>query len=70
MIYLKTYENYNTKYKQLDIEQFNNLLKENCKNFSLTNDQLFRSDKLYGGYFLHFDMDLNVGQILLAFLYL
>ena len=31
MIYLKTYENYSTKYKVLDIEQFDNLFKENCK---------------------------------------
>jgi len=36
----------NPKYQEIDGIEFKKLLEENCKNFSLDNDQLYRGDDL------------------------
>lgn len=46
---MKNYKNYliledNAKYKEINEEEFIKLFKENCKNFSLNNDPLYRGD--------------------------
>jgi hypothetical protein len=41
------------KYKDLSEEEFLNILKANCTNFSLDNDQLYRGDKEGGEFILH-----------------
>jgi len=45
MIYLKTFEGMNEKYRGISEEEFINLFKENCKNFSFKNDPLYRGDE-------------------------
>lgn len=51
MKYLKSFESLNEKYKSITEEEFIKLFNENCKNFSLQNDPLFRGDQeefIYG----------------------
>jgi len=52
MKYLKTFES-NSKYQEIDEEEFFNLLRTNCKNFSLDNDPLYRGEEKNNQFMIH-----------------
>lgn len=59
MRYLKTFEGKNLKYKGVTEEEFIQIFNENCKNFSLTNDQLYRNDEESFIFGLHEPIERN-----------
>lgn len=63
MIYLKTFEGLNQKYQTISKEKFNEILKDKCKNFSLDNDQLFRSEQDIFDYGYHNPIERNTRGI-------